>query len=299
MFCPFETAEVAHFVLLFVRATLRAQPLHAHSQQLAAAAAALEPCGGGPGSADAAAAAAAVQQGRAALDYFLENTCVLYKALLGDSDIAGLSCGSPELAAKVAAARSQRREEWWRLAAGALAYGGEFLQYEEYGTDPEVVAWELCQLVTEPLLELWPNGRRDLDALRAEPPAEVAAALVGGLLQAVTALVGSSGTGALSVGSQRVACALEASNALFLTPLLVYGDSESAAAFLGVLGSARSDRHGQARAPSPAPQPCPALRVEAAEAAEHMQPPASAVGVVGPWGMRCGAATGQSWRGRR
>ncbi|KAG2492234.1 hypothetical protein HYH03_009478 [Edaphochlamys debaryana] len=335
--CPFPTAVDALSTLIFVRGMLAAQPLHALSHQLAAAAAALEPCGdgagGGPGGADV--DAAAIEQGRAALGCFLENTCTFYKVFLGDADIADLEYPSPVMVGAVAAERdagvedlarglaescvlehaarvllllqargphaSQRREEWWRLAAGALAYGGEFLQGEEYGTDPDVVAWELCRLVTEPLLQLWPNGRRDLDALPAEPPTEVAAALAGGLPQAVMALMGSSGTGALSVGSQRVACELlkACCNSLFLTPLLVYGGSESVAAFLGMLGSARRDRHGQARAPPPAPQQCPALRVEAAEAAEPMQPPAAAAGVVGPWGMRCGAATGRSWRGRR
>ncbi|KAG2492236.1 hypothetical protein HYH03_009480 [Edaphochlamys debaryana] len=157
-----------------------------------------------------------------------------------------------ELLHWLAGCSSQRREEWWRLAAGALAYGGDFLQDDEYGTDAQAVACELCQLVAEPLHQLWPDGRMDLNALSAEPPAEVAAALAGGLPQALMALVGGAGTGTLSAGSQCVASELlETCDTQFLTPLLAYGDPEWAAAFFAALGSAEGDELEQAQAPPP------------------------------------------------
>ncbi|KAG2492235.1 hypothetical protein HYH03_009479 [Edaphochlamys debaryana] len=176
------------------------------------------------------------------LAYEVLNLIVLV-SVCGVITPAGTSCATLE-----------RREEWWRLAAGALAYGGEFLQYEGSGAGP--FAQLLRQLVTVPLIMLWPDGRLDLEALPAEPPAEVAAALASGLPQALMALVGSSGTGTLSTGSQCVASELLAAcDALFLTPLLAYGDPEWAAAFLAALGSAQGNGPAQAQAPPPtAPQ---------------------------------------------
>ncbi|KAG2492196.1 hypothetical protein HYH03_009443 [Edaphochlamys debaryana] len=198
--------------------------------------------------------------------------------------LSALQDARRQLPARDASARqSQHREEWWRLAAGALAYGGEFLQYEGNGTDPQVVAWELRQLVTEPLLELWPNGRRDLDTLPAEPPAEVAAALAGGLPQALMYLVSGSGTGALSAGSQCVASELLAAcDALFLTPLLAYGDPEWAAALLAALGSAQGDEPAQAKAPPPSEQ--------AAREFPALQLAAGVVGAVAEALRRCSGA---------
>ncbi|KAG2492195.1 hypothetical protein HYH03_009442 [Edaphochlamys debaryana] len=204
--------------------------------------------------------------------------------------LSALQIARQQLPARDASARqSQRREEWWRLAAGALAYGGELLQDEDYGTDPEAAAWELCQLVTEPLINLWSDGLPDLGALPAEPPAEVAVALTGGLPQALMALVCGNGTGALSAGSQCVASELLAAcDVLFLTPLLAYSDPEWAAAFLAALGSAQGDGPAQAQAPPPTAQQAAGVVGAVAEALRRCGGAVLAGAEVGP--SRVGAA---------
>ncbi|KAG2484214.1 hypothetical protein HYH03_016949 [Edaphochlamys debaryana] len=74
---------------------------------------------------------------------------------------------------------SAQRAGWWRLAVQMLVYGmngslqvqGELLR-------------QLYDMMAEALVGVWPPERRlDLDALSAEPPPEVAAALAGGLLR--------------------------------------------------------------------------------------------------------------------
>ncbi|KAG2492197.1 hypothetical protein HYH03_009444 [Edaphochlamys debaryana] len=305
-------------LLRILRAMLRAQTLQALSRQLATAAAALEPYGGGAGSGagDAAAAAAATEQGRAVLWCLAELTFVLVLVLLHGIPFAGLRCDSPELAAAVAAERaagveelarglaescvlehaarvllllqargpqgSQRREEWWRLAAGFLAYGGE-------DSDASSVAQTLREVVTEPLLDLWPDSRLDLGALPAESPAEVAAALTGGLPQALMALVCGNGTGALSAGSQCIASELlTACDARFLTPLLAYGDPEWAAAFLTALGSAQGNGPAHAQAPPPTEQGAAGVVGAVVEALRRCSGAVLAGAEVGP--SRVGAA---------
>ncbi|KAG2492193.1 hypothetical protein HYH03_009440 [Edaphochlamys debaryana] len=133
---PLPASRHALTVLRFVRATLRAQPLHAISQQLAAAAAVLEASGGSGGASGASAAAvaqAATDRARgvvAMLPCFLALSAT--RLLLCDNAFAGLlfpkdGAGAPthiapppELAAAVAAERAAGVEE---LARGLAESG--------------------------------------------------------------------------------------------------------------------------------------------------------------------------------
>ncbi|KAG2498056.1 hypothetical protein HYH03_003817 [Edaphochlamys debaryana] len=136
---------------------------------------------------------------------------------------------------------AERRGGWWRLVASVAVYGME---------DDERLRhrhWQLWKLATEPIADLWPDGRLDLDALPPDAPPEVAAALAAGLLPALTALpdLPLPGPPAKPRGpfdELLTACDLVRPDgsglALFLAPLLAYGEPGQAEGLLGALGRA-------------------------------------------------------------
>ncbi|KAG2492582.1 hypothetical protein HYH03_009243 [Edaphochlamys debaryana] len=132
--------------------------------------------------------------------------------------VGALACGrlllprqrpSPRLEAQLAG--------WWQLAVRPAIFSGN---------QPEAFLRHLWGMVTEPLLAMWPDGRLDLDALPLAAPPEVAAALGGKLLEMlafhfydesnpVAPVLFTTCEGGRPEGP---------GFALFLTPLLAYGD---------------------------------------------------------------------------
>ncbi|KAG2490261.1 hypothetical protein HYH03_011385 [Edaphochlamys debaryana] len=130
-----------------------------------------------------------------------------------------LSCGRLLLPRQRPSPRLEaQRAEWWRLAVGSAIFGH---------SAPESFLRQLLGLVAEPLLAVWPDGRLDLDALPRAAPPEVAAALAGGLMPVLSHLL-SNKSAAAAPPALFAACELPrlggSSFALFLTPLLAYGD---------------------------------------------------------------------------
>ncbi|KAG2498105.1 hypothetical protein HYH03_003863 [Edaphochlamys debaryana] len=122
----------------------------------------------------------------------------------------------------------RQREEWWRLAVRAL------------GLPPAPGLWEL---VTSPVLAVWPECRLDLDALPPAAPPELAVALAAGLLPAVSGLLGigcpppASQPGSEARDMWAWSCPDGAIDwALVLTPLLAYGEEGQAAELVRTLG---------------------------------------------------------------
>ncbi|KAG2488503.1 hypothetical protein HYH03_013006 [Edaphochlamys debaryana] len=240
--------------LHFVHATLCTQPFHAYSRQLAAAAAYFEGSrsggssgrggagsngngtgsgsGGGAGSGSGSGAGSSSGggtgsgsgswpasgsgggPGRAGSSGHLQwGTSKALQLAVG-----ALTCGRlllprqrplPQLEAQ--------REEWWRLAVCAALYG--LMKAEGY-------LQQLWGLVTAPLLAVWPNGVLDLDALPPAAPPEVAAALAGELPLLLCSVLDPD----YSTRSAPLITACERARpdgsglALFLTPLLAYGE---------------------------------------------------------------------------
>ncbi|KAG2490236.1 hypothetical protein HYH03_011360 [Edaphochlamys debaryana] len=244
-FPPFPASRHALSLLLFVLALLRAQTLPALSRRLAAAAS------GAPSG--AAGVAECMQQmaapvagvplpgalGAALCMPPVEGARLAVTALNGGRQVLRRrqregSPPPPRLAAQ--------RHEWWRLAACTAVYG--MWDAKEYTR-----RW-LWVLVTEPILAVWPDGRLDLDSLPPEPPAEVAAALAAGLLPALAALPDLTRTGPASSSDEpegpyeelldacQKACPDGFGLALFLAPLLAYGEPGQAEGLLGALGRA-------------------------------------------------------------
>ncbi|KAG2490260.1 hypothetical protein HYH03_011384 [Edaphochlamys debaryana] len=122
-----------------------------------------------------------------------------------------------------------QRAEWWRLAVWVSAISAH---------EPEDYLQRVGGLVVEPLLAVWPDGRLDLDALPPVAPPEVAAALACGLLSSLCTM--------FNCPSSRNPPALFAACdearpdgpgfALFLAPLLAYGDTGSCQLALVTLG---------------------------------------------------------------
>ncbi|KAG2490248.1 hypothetical protein HYH03_011372 [Edaphochlamys debaryana] len=186
-------------------------------------------------------AAARKPQGRA--------SCVLPPATLLKADVpeavrlavGALACGRRLLPRQRPSPRLQaQRTEWWRLAVGA----GEVLVCEP-GIEP---MWQLMELVTEPLLAVWSEDCLDLDALPPVAPPEVVAALAAGLLPHLASVLESGLDTGLDAGLQYGADSLRAllsfcniprpggtGLALFLTPLLAYGDLEEGEELVGAL----------------------------------------------------------------
>ncbi|KAG2484949.1 hypothetical protein HYH03_016248 [Edaphochlamys debaryana] len=110
-----------------------------------------------------------------------------------------------------------QRVEWWRLARWAAIFAV---------AEPEGLLRQLMELVAEPLLAVWPDGRLDLDALPPVAPPEVAAALAGRLLSALLGLIAP----ASSPAPPALFAVCERARpggpgfALILVPLLAYGD---------------------------------------------------------------------------
>ncbi|KAG2493853.1 hypothetical protein HYH03_008069 [Edaphochlamys debaryana] len=141
-----------------------------------------------------------------------------------------LSCGrrllprqrpSPRLEAQMA--------EWWRLAVLAATFGVR---------EPEGSLRQRWGLVTEPLIAVWPDGRLDLDALPPAAPPKLAAALAGGLLLTLCTFITSASPPDLP--AVFMACEEGRSDgrgfALFLVPLLAYGDLGVCCKLLAALG---------------------------------------------------------------
>ncbi|KAG2492770.1 hypothetical protein HYH03_008934 [Edaphochlamys debaryana] len=131
-----------------------------------------------------------------------------------------------------------QRLEWWRLAASSVVYG-----MREADEQPRRALWAL---VVQTLLAVWPDGTPDLDTLPHDAPAELAAALAGGLLPALTALPDLPRSGPVKpegpfddlLAACDRACPAGSGFALFLAPLLAYGEPGQAEGLLGALGRA-------------------------------------------------------------
>ncbi|KAG2483381.1 hypothetical protein HYH03_017734 [Edaphochlamys debaryana] len=173
----------------------------------------------------------------------------------------GVAAAGPWPAA-ASAQWAEQRADWWRLAVWTLVYGRGLLVDVEGG-----LLRQLYDMMVEALAGVWPERQLDLDALTAEAPPEVAAALEGGLLSGLTIL------GVLVTNSERpflgpaftellAACAEAGPGpdpdprpssgpgssagsapgpaggglALVLVPLLAYGKPEAAEAVLEGLG---------------------------------------------------------------
>ncbi|KAG2498066.1 hypothetical protein HYH03_003826 [Edaphochlamys debaryana] len=165
----------------------------------------------------------------------------LSRALRKTADVAlwALNCGHVELQ------RLQRLRgasphlprllaEWWQLAAWIWIH-------DAWGEDPPL----LCSFLIKPVLAVWPNGRLDLDALPPEPPADVAAALAAGLLPALQdtlqRCLPAAPTPSVALWRGLFSACNEACPdglALFLAPLLAYGEPGQVARLLAVLGLA-------------------------------------------------------------
>ncbi|KAG2490247.1 hypothetical protein HYH03_011371 [Edaphochlamys debaryana] len=186
-------------------------------------------------------AAARMPQGRA--------SCVLPLATLLKADVpeavrlavGALACGRLLLPRQRPSPRLEaQREEWWQLAVGA----GEVLVWWP-ADGPNC---QLYELVTEPLFDMWADGPLDLDALPPAAPPEVAAALAAGLLPHLASVIGAGlDTGldaGLDYGADCLPALVDACDgarpggsglALFLTPLLAYGDEVEARELVGLL----------------------------------------------------------------
>ncbi|KAG2492194.1 hypothetical protein HYH03_009441 [Edaphochlamys debaryana] len=157
--------------------------------------------------------------------------------------VAALECGRrflPE--ADVTPAQAQRRAEWWRLAKWPLVCG---IPLGGSGR-PGHTHQRFYDIMVDLVMTAWPDGRLELDALPAEPPAEVAAALAGGLLSALASLpdLAAASPEALGAISDGLLAACDRSPpdgtgfTLFLVPLLAYGsilDCEGALEAIGLL----------------------------------------------------------------
>ncbi|KAG2486050.1 hypothetical protein HYH03_015257 [Edaphochlamys debaryana] len=137
---------------------------------------------------------------------------------------------------------AEQRREWWWLAGWSVIVASDYVEPE----------WRrrLWELVTGPLLAVWPDGRLDLDALPPVAPPEVAAALAGGLLPQLArflnavALAGSVLCGLVSTTATDLFAACsetrphgnEAGFTPFLAPLLAYGDPGQVQELLQSLG---------------------------------------------------------------
>ncbi|KAG2484215.1 hypothetical protein HYH03_016950 [Edaphochlamys debaryana] len=142
-----------------------------------------------------------------------------------------------------------QRSDWWRLAVSMLVYGMSGLLQLEGGQ----LLRNVYDMMAEALAGVWPERRLDLDALPAEAPPEVAAALAGGLLRGLTMI------GTVIVGSRdpfhrpAITELLAACNkagagpgpgpgpaggglALVLVPLLAYSERAEAEPMLQALG---------------------------------------------------------------
>ncbi|KAG2490242.1 hypothetical protein HYH03_011366 [Edaphochlamys debaryana] len=115
--------------------------------------------------------------------------------------VGALACGRLLLPRQRPSPLEAQRAEWWRLAEWAGMFGLFVLE--------EGPLRQLWRLMLGPILALWPDGRFDLDALPSATPPEVAAALSGTLTHVLCTLARPGGSGL----------------ALFLTPLLAYGNS--------------------------------------------------------------------------
>ncbi|KAG2490244.1 hypothetical protein HYH03_011368 [Edaphochlamys debaryana] len=152
--------------------------------------------------------------------------------------VGALACGrlllpwqrpSPRLGAQRAA--------WWRLATWAAVYGS--LEPEEGRSR------QLWVLVTEPLLAVWPDGRLlDLDALPPAAPPEVTEATAAGLHFQLSSLFNSASNlqphdSFIVLTALLYACDEARPGgtglALFLTPLLAYGQPQWGERLVGVL----------------------------------------------------------------
>ncbi|KAG2498058.1 hypothetical protein HYH03_003819 [Edaphochlamys debaryana] len=257
---PLTTCPHALSVLRFVLALLRAQTLPALSRRLAAAA-------------TNAAAGSSGGAGRAILQHSIMLIDKLHSATMSDgllsdalpADVLSLRLSQTSgpcntAALMVAALRRgrvlltqqassaglvERRRGWWRLAASAAVYGMWDDGHNWYHL------WQLWELATEPLMAMWPDGRLDLDTLPPASPPEVAAALAAGLLPALAASPDRPRSGpAEPRGSSKrlrgpfddllTACSGarpgDPGFALFLAPLLAYGEPGQAEGLLGALG---------------------------------------------------------------
>ncbi|KAG2498049.1 hypothetical protein HYH03_003810 [Edaphochlamys debaryana] len=161
--------------------------------------------------------------------------------------VVALNCGRNTLIAKLPGQQREvspprlaaRRREWWRLAASSAVYGAWYADEDTYE-----VLW---RLVVATLLDEWPEARLDLDALPPAPPPEVTAALAAGLLPALAALPDLLRSEPSEPCSSPFEHPLTACNrdrpdgsglALFLAPLLAYGEPGQAEGLLGALGRA-------------------------------------------------------------
>ncbi|KAG2490246.1 hypothetical protein HYH03_011370 [Edaphochlamys debaryana] len=131
-----------------------------------------------------------------------------------------------------------QRAEWWRLARWAAAFG---MWETEEGS-----LRQLWRLVTEPLLAVWPDDSLDPGVLPPSAPPEVAAALAAGLQPHLRSMFASASDAGLHYGAASLTALLDVCDearpggsglALFLTPLLAYGDPEAGEVLVGVLKS--------------------------------------------------------------
>ncbi|KAG2490243.1 hypothetical protein HYH03_011367 [Edaphochlamys debaryana] len=135
-----------------------------------------------------------------------------------------LSCGRLLLPLQRPSPRLEaQRAEWWRLAESAVAVSTFGLKVRT-----------LWGLMTEPIMAMWPDGRLDLDALPRSAPPEVAAALGANMLHKIGCMVAHVDRSLNPYGAVCMTALLDACDAtcpdgaglaLFLTPLLAYGDT--------------------------------------------------------------------------
>ncbi|KAG2482690.1 hypothetical protein HYH03_018396 [Edaphochlamys debaryana] len=153
--------------------------------------------------------------------------------------LAALECSRALLMRQrqTSARLEQWREQWWRQvenhAADSFDWPDQQRMYERVWT-----------LVADPILTVWPDGCLDLDALPPSPTPEVAAALKAGLLLRLSVL------NDLTCEALLAACAKArpgngSSFALFLAPLLAYGEERQAAWLVVSLGRELSGREDE------------------------------------------------------
>ncbi|KAG2486063.1 hypothetical protein HYH03_015269 [Edaphochlamys debaryana] len=166
--------------------------------------------------------------------------------------------------------QAEQRREWWWLAGWAVCGASG-------PAEPEWRRW-LWDLVTEPLLVVWPDGCLDLDALPPSAPPEVAAALAGGLLLQLARFISPARADAATTlgldsapATELFAACCEGRDSgaqgangftLFLAPLLAYGGVGESQALLQSLGQLAG-----LGAPSPDRGMCGGARKDGAEKA--------------------------------
>ncbi|KAG2498050.1 hypothetical protein HYH03_003811 [Edaphochlamys debaryana] len=231
---PLPANRHALSALRFLLALLRAQTLQAFSRRLASAAKAAA-SGGGGGSA------------------FMKRMLSMQPGEGARLAMAALHCGRHLLGRQREVSPpwlAAQRQEWWRLAACTVVHG-------IWAMDGDAQTW-LWEVVTDRLTVMGPKAsivkpvkvqgccRFDLDALPPAPPPEVAAALAAGLLPALAALPDLPRSGPANprgpFAELLTACNRDRPDgsglALFLAPLLAYGEPGQAEGLLGALGRA-------------------------------------------------------------